>query len=220
VFRFEHSILTGLCFHLSPSLEEDASFLQTLDSQLLKSSSSATVFAPVFTLVLAASLSLSATAAPLVARNIDQTLGSRLAPRSSTERVFLAYCLGGYPGSEMLYYSNDAESRTGQKPDDVAFINPDAAILSPFEGHTVVGIFPSGEVFTTEITPGAENIANFAYAGTGQNQYHQFSCYKDDNRLLWQGMDGEYEQACYSQYYCKDVRVLLWRFCGELAADL
>ena len=116
----------------------------------------------------------------------------------------------------MNYYSSDAESRTGQRPDDVAFIGPNAAVITPFEGHTVSGTFSSGNVFTSEIAAGAQNLANFAFAGTGVNHYHGFNCYKDDNRLLWEGLDGVYEQVCYSQYYCEDVSVLSWSFVWSL----
>jgi hypothetical protein len=173
------------------------------------------MFAPALSLALATALSLAAAAGPLVARDFNQIPASSLSPRSSSERVFLAYCYGGYPGSEMNYYSSDAESRTGQRPDDVAFIGPDAAIITPFEGQTISGTFSSGDVFTSEIAPGAQNLADFEFAGTGRNDYGNFNCYKDDNRLLWEGLDGVYEQVCYSQYYCEDVSFLVEQ-CVEL----
>ena len=108
----------------------------------------------------------------------------------------------------MNYYSSDASAQTGQRPDDEAFIGPNAAIITPFECHTVSGTFSSGDVFTSEIAAGAQNLADFAFAGTGANDYHGFNCYKDNNRLLWEGRDGLYEQQCFSRYYCQDVSVL------------
>ncbi|MCJ1336345.1 hypothetical protein MMC09_001621 [Bachmanniomyces sp. S44760] len=153
-----------------------------------------------FLLAIAISFSLSAVAVSLVVGAFKQ---ESLSPRSSSERVFLVYCYGGYPGSEMHYYNSDADSRTGQRPDDVAFVGSEAPVITAFEGHTVSGTFSSGNVFTSEIAPGAQNLADFTFAGTGVNDYHGFNCYKDNKRLLWEGLDGLYEQVCYSQYYCE-----------------
>ena len=162
------------------------------------------MFTPATYLALAATFSLGSMAAPLSTAATNQTSSLQLSPRSSDERVFLAYCDYGYPGSEMLYYKTDTASFTGQQPDDIAFIGSVPA-TTPFEGRTIRGTFESGNFFTSEIAPGAENLADFQFAGTGRNAYHNFNCYKDDGRQLFSALWGDYTQVCYSKYYCEDV---------------
>jgi hypothetical protein len=160
-------------------------------------------------LIIAASLAVASAAPSFAQGDSNHTSSLALSPRSSDERVFLANCYYGYPGSEMLYYSHDAESFTGQQPDDIAFIG-NGPNQTPFEGQTVSGTFESGNTFTSEIAPGAQNLANFQFAGTGRNNYHEFNCYKDDDRELFSAIWGEYTQVCYSKYYCQDVSSVSW----------
>jgi hypothetical protein len=161
------------------------------------------MFAPAFYLTLATALSVAAVASPL-------------ATRSGSERVFLANCYDGYPGSEMQYYASDAESFTGQQPDDIAFIGPQAAVITPFEGRTISGTFESGDVFTSVIAAGADSLAPNEFAGTGSNDYTNFNCYRDNGRQLFSAIWGEYTQVCYSEYYCKDVSFLYRVGCSYL----
>ncbi len=58
----------------------------------------------------------------------------------------------------MFYYDDDAESRTGQHPGDIAFIGPDSAEIQPFEGHPVDRTFSSGSKFIMEVAANGETL--------------------------------------------------------------
>jgi hypothetical protein len=150
---------------------------------------------------------------------------------TSDERVFLANCVkideGGCEGflqtqdlrkrgldcnispgcsyctSEMDYYAHDAESRTGQQPDAVSQIDESAPIQ--WEGNTISGKFQGGDVFVSVIDRDAQNLDDFDFAGSGYNNYHNFSCYKDNQRVLYSVNTGNYGLECVSIYYCEDV---------------
>jgi hypothetical protein len=142
-----------------------------------------------------------------------QVLSSGIPKRDSTERVFLTNCASTYynsdgtdviPFSEMLYYSTDMASfNSGPN----AFVKLTSSSYVTWEGASISGMFPDGDVFVSNIAAGAQNFANFDFAGTGYNNYLSFNCYKDDGRVLTrlESPNGLVNVACYSIYYCEDV---------------
>jgi hypothetical protein len=142
-----------------------------------------------------------------------QVLSSAIPKRDSTERVFLANCASTYylsdgttviPFSEMLYYSTGMAS-WNSGPNAIAKLTSSSYVT--WEGASISGTFPDGDVFVSNIAAGAQNLANFDFAGTGYNNYRGFNCYKDDGRVLTkvESPDGLFNSACYSIYYCEDV---------------
>lgn len=142
-----------------------------------------------------------------------QVLSGAIPKRDATEVVFLANC--AYtddfsdettvtPFSEMQYYSTDAASWNND-PSAIAKLTSSSYVT--WEGATITGTFPDGDVFVSNIAAGAQNLANFEFAGTGYNDYRSFNCYKDDGRILTHGEspNGLFSVACYSNYYCEDV---------------
>ncbi|KAF4625377.1 hypothetical protein G7Y89_g12791 [Cudoniella acicularis] len=118
------------------------------------------------------------------------------AKRTADERIFLVNCQSwngiNNPSttqtwSEMDWYSTDAKSQTGLSPDAAAKVITSGHIT--WEGHQITGAFSDGNKFVSNIQSGAQNLANFKYAGYGSNNYHGFNCYKDDGRTLW-GWEG------------------------------
>jgi hypothetical protein len=142
-----------------------------------------------------------------------QVLSSAIPKRDSTERVFLANCVSTYdnsdgtaviPSSEMLYYSTDAASKNGN-PSAVVKLTSNSYVT--WEGESISGTFQDGDIFVSYINTGAQNLANFDFAGTGHNNYQNFNCYKDDGRVLTkvESPNGLFNEPCYSIYYCEDV---------------
>jgi len=144
------------------------------------------MFAPAIFTAVATILTLA-----VIARgSVQKPLEDGAFKQSSDERVFLANCYGmpgqgkGYVvSSEMDYYITDAESRTGEQPDATAQISYNT--LTSWEGNTISGTFHDGNVFVSNIAAGADKLSNFAYAGSGYNNYGPFNCYKDNGRFLF-----------------------------------
>ena len=144
------------------------------------------------------------------------TLSTAIPKRDGSERVFLANCAytGDFsdgteitPFSEMIYYSTDAASWSGN-PDAVVALT--TSLYITWEGATVSGTFQDGDTFVSNINAGANTLANFEFAGTGYNNYRVFN-YKDDGRVLTEveSPNGLFTRTCNRIYYCEDISLIL-----------
>ena len=86
----------------------------------------------------------------------------------SKEIVYLTDC-GEYVYSTMAYYSNAGGSGNGIYPNALAFFD----WVVRWEGSTMVGTYPDGNKFTSEISWGADNLNLGDVAGTGSNKYRK-----------------------------------------------
>jgi hypothetical protein len=118
-------------------------------------------------------------------------------PTIDPEIVYLCNCYlsDGQKSSEMNYYPKTSLSQHGERPAATAVVATDGTVT--WEGHPVVGTFPDGNHFTSNITD--HNGPVGAVKGSGFNDYHQFTCRQDSGRLLYE--DGN--KSCYSIYYCQ-----------------
>jgi chitinase len=118
-------------------------------------------------------------------------------PTLDPEIVYLCNCYlsDGQKSSEMNYYPKTSLSQHGERPAATAVVATDGTVT--WEGHPVVGTFPDGNHFTSNITD--HNGPVGAVKGSGFNDYHQFTCRQDSGRLLYS--DGN--KSCYSIYYCQ-----------------
>ncbi|MCJ1226666.1 hypothetical protein MMC12_003319 [Toensbergia leucococca] len=120
---------------------------------------------------------------------LSTTSANPLAKRSGETNYLVNCALGGTTYSEMDYYSNGANSQNGQQPDDTCEV--DVSGYETWEGHSVSCTYQdSGVTFTSNIYSGAQSQPNYSKAGTGQNNYHSFNCYKDNGRLLFTKGEG------------------------------
>ncbi len=118
-------------------------------------------------------------------------------PTVDPEIVYLCNCYlsDGQKSSEMNYYPKTSLSQHGERPAATAVVATDGTVT--WEGQSVVGTFPDGNHFTSNITD--HNGPVGAVKGSGFNDYHQFTCRQDSGRLLYS--DGN--KSCYSIYYCQ-----------------
>ncbi len=118
-------------------------------------------------------------------------------PTVDPEIVYLCNCYlsDGQKSSEMNYYPKTSPSQHGERPAATAVVATDGTVT--WEGQPVVGTFPDGNHFTSNITD--HNGPVGAVKGSGFNDYHQFTCRQDSGRLLYS--DGN--KSCYSIYYCQ-----------------
>jgi hypothetical protein len=118
-------------------------------------------------------------------------------PTIDPEIVYLCNCYlsDGQKSSEMNYYPKTSLSQHGERPAATAVVAIDGTVT--WEGHPVVGTFPDGNHFTSNITD--HNGPVGAVKGSGFNDYHQFTCRQDSGRLLYE--DGN--KSCFSIYYCQ-----------------
>ncbi|KAL8660554.1 MAG: hypothetical protein Q9202_006448 [Teloschistes flavicans] len=127
-------------------------------------------------------------------------LGNPIAKRSG-ETMYLSNCDEFEPGklySEMDYYSNGANSQNGQKPDSSCYVSSGDV---QWEGGEVTCHFSSGVTFTSHIQANGQSVATYAKAGTGNNDYRAFNCFKDNQRTLYSATG----VSCKSIYYCLDA---------------
>ncbi|KAK0609591.1 hypothetical protein B0T17DRAFT_512688 [Bombardia bombarda] len=112
----------------------------------------------------------------------------------AADALHLTDCnFGGGSYSEILYYTNDADSYSGQAPADQNNICQWVTQKSWTSPQSCT--FRSGVTVTTNLS-GASSVG--AYAGTASNGYHNFNCYKDSGRVIYTISSG----SCNSLYYC------------------
>lgn len=104
----------------------------------------------------------------------------------------------------MFYYSTDAARFSGE-PNDFVVLTPSSYVT--WEGNSVSGTFSDGDVCVSNIEAGAQELSNFALAGTVYNSYRGFNCYRIDGRVLTyvESPNGFFQGVCNSIYYCMDV---------------
>jgi len=134
------------------------------------------------------------------ANRIGQALGAgspHPPPTVDPEIVYLCNCYSsdGQKSSEMDYYPKTSLSQHGEPPAAIAVVATNGTVT--WEGHPVVGTFPDGNHFTSNITD--HNGPVGAVKGSGFNDERQFTCRQDSGRLLYS--DGN--KSCYSIYYCQ-----------------
>ena len=121
---------------------------------------------------------------------------SSAAPPPSSENseiVYLSNCQSsGGKSSEMNYYRRARSSWKDEFPGATATLP-----AQWWEGHSITGVFPDGNQFTSYIHD--HDGPYYEVKGYGRNNFHKFVCRKDENRVLYQ--DGD--KICYSVYYCQ-----------------
>lgn len=125
-------------------------------------------------------------AAFAIASSISSTLG---------ETVVLANCQdssGKWSSSQIAYFSGG----TGSNPNAIAVVPGTNGGTVYWEGRTVSATFADGNVFTSHIRGG--DIADYAYAGPGENKYTGFYCYHHWQPNLYQSSGG----SCGQVYWC------------------
>jgi hypothetical protein len=116
-------------------------------------------------------------------------------PVGNSEVVYLSNCSsGGQQSSEMNYYSNSGQSKNGERPAATAQVMQNRYIT--WEGNKVIGTFPDGNHFTSQITD--HNGPVDSVKGSGSNNYHAFTCHQDSPYLLYSAG----AQTCTRVYYC------------------
>lgn len=130
---------------------------------------------------------------------------------TANRSVHLANCgsdTGNFIRSVIAYYPDDSQSNSGQPPQAVVNTSPGGGQLVTWEGNAISGLFgSSGVTFTSHIQSGAGSFPVGQFAGTGNNG-RNFACFKDNNRQLWRTSQAN---ACFSVYYCLDVRSINYR---------
>ncbi|KAH6839615.1 hypothetical protein B0I37DRAFT_386849 [Chaetomium sp. MPI-CAGE-AT-0009] len=122
------------------------------------------------------------------------------------EGVHLANCyknspLGPIPFSQMIYYADDAQASQNVVPsssNQCGVTIPGSGGWKTWEGSSITCNFPTNTFFTSNIQSGAGGYNVGQYAGPGQNSFHGFNCYRDNNHQLFN--DGTVN--CWSVYYC------------------
>ncbi|KAK1768236.1 hypothetical protein QBC33DRAFT_48428 [Phialemonium atrogriseum] len=142
---------------------------------------------------------------------VSMAFGSALPlEKRANNGVYLANCVtrGTTSYSEMSYYNNARSgSQNGQLPDDIAWPSTTNGVpnVVTWEGHQRCGTYSdTGATFCSLIANGAQSLSTGQYAGSGSNSYGAtFSCYKDNNRVLYNVPEGaQLQHTCYSIYYC------------------
>lgn len=112
------------------------------------------------------------------------------------EVVFLSNCQDrrGW-SSEMNWYPHEQATKNGEYPQATAIITPAQTVN--WEGQSIVGKFPDGNEFTSNITD--HNGPLFAVKGSGFNHFHGFTCHQDNFRVLYHVGDN----TCHAVYYCE-----------------
>ena len=102
---------------------------------------------------------------------------------TSNNTVYLSDCQdsNGYQTSQMDFYSDYANSRSGQQPD--ANVTIPCNGTNAWEGPFTVGTFPDGTIFNSSGLDGS--VAVGAQAGSGQLNQSLFYCYRDDSEALF-----------------------------------
>ncbi|PMD34870.1 hypothetical protein L207DRAFT_588371 [Hyaloscypha variabilis F] len=104
-----------------------------------------------------------------------------------------------YYRSLMAYYLDASKSENGQLPTATS----EATGLLTWEGNTILGSFTGAKDpdFSATIDQDALNSQFYNIVGSGKTESHNFTCYKDSDRLLYRkGPD-----YCYSIYWCQWV---------------
>jgi hypothetical protein len=114
------------------------------------------------------------------------------------EIVYLVNCGDHNDYSTMVYYKDWTKSQHAEEPDAIARVCSTFGAVH-WEGFALSTRFADGNIFTSNIRNGANNLSNGDVAGDGLNNYRQFTCYKDNKRLLYLDPNG---YNCYSIYYC------------------
>ncbi|KAH8881919.1 hypothetical protein GQ53DRAFT_832049 [Thozetella sp. PMI_491] len=133
-------------------------------------------------------------------------MGSLLTTSLLAEEIHLVDCSGfsAFGGntawSEIIYYSNTPDSSI--PPNDNR-----CQISGPWEGTNAGCGFPTGVHATSHIVTNGRSVGNFNWAGTADNDFGSFTCFKDDEHILFHqstNRDGSpgWNVACKSIYYC------------------
>ncbi|KAE9365937.1 hypothetical protein N431DRAFT_495744 [Stipitochalara longipes BDJ] len=104
-----------------------------------------------------------------------------------------------YYRSLMAYYLIQSKSENGELPTATS----EAPGLLNWEGNTILGTFSAANDpdFSATIDKDALNSQFYNTVGTGKTETHNFTCYKDSDRILYRnGSD-----YCYSIYWCQWV---------------
>jgi hypothetical protein len=118
------------------------------------------------------------------------------------EVVYLVNC--NNPGtnnwySEMAYYSDWANSRQGQLPQDEALVDIQTYIEweTGTQQNPITGQFPDGDTFSAWDLIGG--VAPGTQTGEGANKFTSFACYREAGELLFT-LPNHYN--CYAVYSC------------------
>ncbi|KAI2471972.1 hypothetical protein F4781DRAFT_385655 [Annulohypoxylon bovei var. microspora] len=111
----------------------------------------------------------------------------------ATESIHMIDC-GTYKA--VNYYSND--SNDGSFPGNS---NTCVANGGFHEGGSSSCKFGSGVSFSWNLSGGAASAGDATKVGTGNNGFHSFNCFRDDNHVLYTDGNGH---ACKSTYVCFD----------------
>lgn len=125
----------------------------------------------------------------------EQSLSKR-----GVETIYLSNCVttgSAYNRSGMFYYADGDASQNGERPASGNYASVNGGNLVGWEGKSVSGTFGSGVTFTSNINAGSH--AAYSWSGSGSNGYRSFSCYRDNERFLFNSASWG---NCYSIYYC------------------
>ncbi|KAF2467622.1 uncharacterized protein BDR25DRAFT_233806, partial [Lindgomyces ingoldianus] len=112
------------------------------------------------------------------------------------EVIWLSNCQNsqGIKSSQIAYHSNP---RNGDYPQSIATVPTSWDQAVNWEGRTVSATFQDGNVFTSHINSG--QVAEYGYAGSGENSASSFTCWKHWQPNLYQ-MEGGGQ--CSQVYWC------------------
>ena len=126
-----------------------------------------------------------------------------LAQETNPEVVYLVDCDdSGTDYSLMSYYSDWANSRNGQLPDDDARIWVEGLVdwTSGTQQSPVSGTFGDGDVFS--VWDLVENVPAGTQIGEGENNYGRFLCYREQDQVLFSVPDRE---TCTATFSCSHL---------------
>jgi hypothetical protein len=100
------------------------------------------------------------------------------------EGVYLVNSVNGTQfSSGFAYYAHIGRSNTGQQPDAYIDIKTDGNVR--WEGNTLSGTFKDGNTFTCSVNADGFTQAFGTAVGTAHNNFHGFTIFKDDGRVLY-----------------------------------
>ncbi|KAF2470828.1 uncharacterized protein BDR25DRAFT_204005, partial [Lindgomyces ingoldianus] len=113
------------------------------------------------------------------------------------ETMILANCDPSSSFGSYMFYYNAGHNAQGA-PDAQCIVKQNSFVT--WEGRTISCTFPaSGVTFTSNIVAGAQGQADYSIVGTAFNDFHGFTCRKDDKHVMWSGTGF----SCKTIYYCQ-----------------
>lgn len=136
----------------------------------------------------------TALANPIAAPSPDATDGMPRIVRRG-EGVHLVNCVNY---SAVVYCAND--SNCNFFPGSGNQCIPNAGLTTWEGGKERQCIFPgTNTVFKWNIDPNAQSFKTYSRVGSGNNGFHDFAIYKDDQHVMYKDGNGN---SCKSIYYC------------------